>query len=160
MKTIPVKNYVILSLILLLTFGFIYYFYLWYTAYDKNTLESSILDQYIQVINYNEIDNYIVENQNVYIYVSVLNDKKIREFELNFKNSIIKNNLKNEILYLDVTDEISSNNTLKYNLSMDKMPCILIFSAGELVDTYNIKSSGYSPSKTLAFLVSKDVYEK
>ena len=51
------------------------------------------LDKYMSVINYNELDNYIVENPDTIIYVSVLEDEKIRGFEkklkIKYKNKLV-----------------------------------------------------------------------
>ena len=40
--------------------------------------------------NYNELSDYVVENPNTIVYVSVLENEEIREFEKKFKNFINK----------------------------------------------------------------------
>ena len=40
----------------------------------------------MRVINYNELENYVVENPNTVVYVSILEDEDIREFEKKLKN--------------------------------------------------------------------------
>ena len=94
-KEIPFKNYIILAVILIFTILLVVYLFNWQSIYQKNKLQEPILDKYLMVINYNELDDYLVENKEAIVYVSVLNDEKIRMFENKFKNLIIKNDLNN-----------------------------------------------------------------
>ena len=112
-KEIPLKNYILLSIVLILTIVVVIYFFLWKNTYEKSKLQTPILDDYLLVINYNELNNYLVENKDAIIYVSKLNDESIRLFENKFKNIINKNNLNNKILYLDLTEELKENNIVK-----------------------------------------------
>ena len=92
-KEISFKNYIILAVILIFTILLVVYLFNWQSIYQKNKLQEPILDKYLMVINYNELDDYLVENKEAIVYVSVLNDEKIRLFENKFKNLIIKNDL-------------------------------------------------------------------
>ena len=85
-KNIPLKNYIILAVVLILSIILVIYFYMWYNAYEESKLNTMIMDKYLQVINYNELNNYLVENKDAVIYSSVLEDQKIRHFEKKFKN--------------------------------------------------------------------------
>ena len=71
-REIPLKNYVYLFLILLGSILFLTYAYTWYETYTENKLNISIMNNYLTVINYNELDNYITENKDAVIYVSLL----------------------------------------------------------------------------------------
>ena len=95
-KEISFKNYIILAVILIFTILLVVYLFNWQSIYQKNKLQEPILDKYLMVINYNELDDYLVENKEAIVYVSVLNDEKIRMFENKFKNLIIKNDLNNK----------------------------------------------------------------
>ena len=130
-KEIPLKNYILLSIVLILTIVVVIYFFLWKNTYEKSKLQTPILDDYLLVINYNELNNYLVENKDAIIYVSKLNDESIRLFENKFKNIINKNNLNNKILYLDLTEELKENNIVKeinkkYGKEMTEAPTIVI----------------------------------
>lgn len=129
-KEIPLKNYILLSIVLILTIVVVIYFFLWKNTYEKSKLQTPILDDYLLVINYNELNNYLVENKDAIIYVSKLNDESIRLFENKFKNIINKNNLNNKILYLDLTEELKENNIVKeinkkYGKEMTEAPTLL-----------------------------------
>ena len=151
LRKVPLKNYIYLFLILLGSILMLLYIYSWYETYNENKLHTSIMDNYLTVINYNELDNYIIENKDAIIYVSILGSEKISRFEAKFKNDIVKNSLKNEILYLDLTNE-NINNVTK-NLQIEQnFPYLVVYTNGNITDTYNIKENKYSSKKTLKYL--------
>lgn len=156
-KDIPLKNYIYLALIIFVSLLLLFYFYLWHLTYEEGKLESPIMDKYLQVINYNELSDYITENKNAFIYVSVLENKEIRNFEKKFKSLIIDNSLKDKMLYLDLTtvnydsNDILSNATNESNLSFD-IPCIMVFSEGKLSYIYNISNNNYDINSLSDFL--------
>lgn len=155
-REIAFKNYIILALVLIITIIGVIYIFMWYSSKEKSKLELPILDDYIMPINYNELNDYIVENKDAVIYTSVLNDVNIRLFENKFRNVIIKNNLNSSILYLDLTNEIKDNNVLlkmekKYGTKVD-IPSVMVFRDGVLTDVYNIKENNYNIKKLEKYL--------
>ena len=104
LRKIPVKNYIILGGIIVVTLFILYYFYCWVDVYKESKINIPILDKYMMVINYNELDNYIVENPNTIVYVSVLENEEIRGFEKKLKNKYKSNSVNNEILYMNITN--------------------------------------------------------
>lgn len=155
-REIAFKNYIILALVLIITIIGVIYIFMWYSSKEKSKLELPILDHYIMPINYNELNDYIVENKDAVIYTSVLNDVNIRLFENKFKNVIVKNNLNSSILYLDLTNEIKDNNVLlkmekKYGTKVD-IPSVMVFRDGVLTDVYNIKEDNYNIKKLEKYL--------
>ncbi len=164
-KNIPLKNYIILAVVLILSIILVIYFYMWYNAYEESKLNTMIMDKYLQVINYNELNNYLVENKDAVIYSSVLEDQKIRDFEKKFKNIIIKNSLNNDILYLDLTEELKDKNITKdiketYNINNQDIantPSIMIFKDGNLYSIYNIKDNNYNINNLVDYLEEEDI---
>ncbi len=164
-KNIPLKNYIILAVVLILSIILVIYFYMWYNAYEESKLNTMIMDKYLQVINYNELNNYLVENKDAVIYSSVLEDQKIRDFEKKFKNIIIKNSLNNDILYLDLTEELKDKNITKdiketYNINnqdITNTPSIMIFKDGNLYSIYNIKNNNYNINNLVDYLEEEDI---
>lgn len=164
-REIPLKNYIILGLVILLTLGLVYYFYLWYITYEESKLNETIMDRYLEVINYNELNDYIVENRNAMIYTSVLEDNNIRKFEIKFKNIVVKNALKDKILYMDMTDIFK--NKIKYtelrnsyqinNYNITNVPCILVFKDAKLVDIYSIKDNDYNTDNVLNYIIDSEM---
>ena len=161
-KEIPLKNYILLSIVLILTIVVVIYFFLWKNTYEKSKLQIPILDDYLLVINYNELNNYLVENKDAIIYVSKLNNENIRLFENKFKNIINKNNLNNKILYLDLTEELKENNIVKeinkkYGKEMTEVPTIVIIKDGKISSSYNIKENKYNIKLLEKYLEKEDV---
>ena len=161
-KEIPLKNYILLSIVLILTIVVVIYFFLWKNTYEKSKLQTPILDDYLLVINYNELNNYLVEYKDAIIYVSKLNDESIRLFENKFKNIINKNNLNNKILYLDLTEELKENNIVKeinkkYGKEMTEVPTIVIIKDGKISSSYNIKENKYNIKLLEKYLEKEDV---
>ena len=56
-KQVPLKNYVYLFCILLGSLLLLFYIYRWYETYNENKLYTSIMNKYLTVINYNELNN-------------------------------------------------------------------------------------------------------
>lgn len=166
-KNIPLKNYIILAAILILTIILVIYFYMWYENYESTKLTSPIMDEYMQVINYNELNDYLVENKNSVIYISVLDSKEIRNFELKFKKFIRDNSLDNSILYLNLTEELKDNKIVKElknkykldNLDITNVPAIIIFKDGNITSIYNIKDDDYNIDKLKSYLEKERVIE-
>lgn len=159
-KNKPLKNYFILAIILILSIILVIYFYMWYGAYEDNKLNTPIMDKYLSVINYNELEDYLVENKNAVIYVSVLENEKIRVFEKKFKNIITDNSLNNSILYLDLTYESRENDLFldfKNEYGVTDLPCIILFKNGTVYDVYNIKNYDYNIDDLLTFLIEEGV---
>ena len=164
-RTIPIKNYLILGVILILTLGLVYYFYLWYITYEESKLNETIMDRYLEVINYNELNDYIIENRNAMIYTSVLEDNNIRKFEIKFKNTIVRNSLKEKLLYMDMTDIFKDKikytelrNTYQVNdYNITDVPCILVFKDAKLEDIYSIKDNDYNTEYILDYIMDKEM---
>jgi len=162
LRVIPKKNYIILGIVILITLCLLYYFYMWVDAYNETRLNRPILNKYMEVINYNEIDNYIVENPNTIIYVSVLENEDIRNFEKKLKNSYKDKDIDEEILYLDMTENIKNKNILqeieyKYSLnslSMKDVPCVIVFKNGNIDMIYSIRDNHYNIDKFERFIDS------
>ena len=162
-RIVPLKNYIYLALIILVSILLIFYFYLWYLTYRESKLNNSMMDRYLQVINYNELSDYITENKDAYIYVSILENQDIRDFELRFKSLIISNSLKKEILYLDLTEVYNSKNLLSIannnykidNKTISNVPCILVFKDGNLTYIYDIKENNYDIELLKQYLIDE-----
>ncbi|MCI6266652.1 MAG: hypothetical protein MR598_07410 [Erysipelotrichaceae bacterium] len=151
LKEIPTKNYIYLFIILLGSILFLIYIYTWYETYNETRLKTSIMNNYLTVINYNELDNYISENQNAVIYVSVLGNEEINRFEKNLKNEVVNHNLRNSILYLDLTNEDIKQATQKLKID-ENFPYLVVYTNGRITDTYSIVENDYSSKKLVKYL--------
>lgn len=155
MREIPKKNYFILFIVIVLSLLIAFYFRKWYKAYEDSYLSKSIVGNYLFQINYKELDNYLVENQSAIIYVSKVGNEKIRNFEKKFINAINQNDLKNKILYLDLSNYKGDTNN-KYTINdkdITSVPNISVFKNGKLDDIYFIDVDRYSMEKIISYLV-------
>ena len=160
LREIPLKNYIILGVVIFVSILLLYYFYMWVMAYEDNRLSSPILDEYMEVINYNELDDYLVENPNAIIYVSVLKNNDIRTFERKLKSVIKNNQLSRDILYMNITDELNDSDMKlmlkkKYSLnslSIIDVPVVMVFDNGELKYIHGVKDHGYDINKFKLFI--------
>lgn len=133
---------------------------MWFTAYKSTKEGEVILDKYMTVINYNELDDYLVENPDGIIYVGILNDEDITKFEKKFKNSIKNNKINKEVLYLNITDELNSGKKIsemkdKYTVNyanITDVPNIMVFEDGKIKTIYSIRDNGYDVQKVEKFI--------
>ena len=162
LRVIPKKNYIILGIVILITLLLLYYFYMWVDAYNETKLNRPILDKYLEVINYNELEDYLIENPDTIIYVSVLENSEIRDFEKQFKNSLRKKEIDKDILYMDVTNIINDKIIVKemrekYMLnssSIFDVPVLAVFEDSKLTGLYRIKDNDYDIERLKMFINS------
>ena len=155
-KEISLKNYIYLFLIIVITIGIVYYLYLWFTEYEKEVKNASVLSNYLQVINYNEVDNYIIENDKVYLYVTDTN-LNLNDFEYELKKFIVNNNLRKDILYLDMADSYKDGKYEIVNNEFNSIPMFIVFDDSQIVSSYDIKNNGYDIKKISNYLKSLGV---
>lgn len=151
LREVPKKNYIYLALILLGSLLLLIYICNICKVYNENKLNVNIMGEYLTVINYNELDNYITENKDAIIYVSVLGNVEINNFEKSFKKSILENNLRDSILYLDLTNENIPEVTDLLQID-ENFPHLVVYTNGKITDTYNIAENNYSVKKTINYL--------
>lgn len=160
LRKIPVKNYIILGIVIIVTMLILCYFYCWVDVYKESKVNIPILDKYMSVINYNELDNYLVENPDTIVYVSVLEDEVIRDFEKELKNKYRDNEIDNDVLYMNVTNDLNDKKIRdeieeKYylnNIKMTDVPCLLVFTDGILSSIYSVGDNDYDVDKFVIYL--------
>lgn len=107
-RKIPLKNYIILMIIVVLFVLLVFYMRDWYkTASIYYNGGSLMLDVATQV-NKEELNNYAQENPNFILYVSSGDKSDIKKFESKLKKYIIQNNI-SSIVYLNVDEKEISN---------------------------------------------------
>ena len=147
-KDIPKKNYFILGIILIISCILVYYINAWYSLYQYEKRGNSPITTYMEIINYNEVENYIAENSDAIIYVSKSNNLKIRKFEEDNEKLFKKLELNYNILYMDAKDV---NKDLKIKYNVNKYPTILFFKNKRLVNKYvlELDNINYSDMKNI-----------
>lgn len=156
-KKIPTKNYICLTLIIICTIAITYYLYLWLVAY-KELDTQSILEQHLQVINYNDINNYVIENNDSFLYITNKN-KDYSKFENDLYNLIKKYNLFQDVLYLDISDNIKNGNFTINNFTFKQYPIFVLYDDGNITSIYDIKANSFDIEKIEMYLESIGVIE-
>ena len=156
-KKIPTKNYICLTLIIICTIAITYYLYLWLVAY-KELDTQSILEQHLQVINYNDINNYVIENNDSFLYITNKN-KDYSKFENDLYNLIKKYNLFQDVLYLDISDNIKNGTFTINNFTFKQYPIFVLYDDGNITSIYDIKANSFDTEKIEMYLESIGVIE-
>ena len=103
-KKIPIKNYIIVAIIFVISIGLVFFFRNWYISYQNYEKTIPILSGIVSEVRYNEVYNYIDENQSVIIYMGVADDDDCRELEEDLKKLIEEKHLKEKIVYFNITE--------------------------------------------------------
>ncbi len=123
MKSIPKKNYLILFLILVFTVLLVFYARGWYNTSKEYYAKNSAIKDVTREINENELYSISVENPKFILYTSSGVDGGVKPFESKLKSLIIKNDMSDDILYLnlDNVDRYSFISNLKGRFASKKI---------------------------------------
>lgn len=110
------KKILFVLLCLITTLGCIYGLK-WHKVYLENEKNKTIIVNFISEINASELTNYLQENPVSLVYLGITNDKNCQDFEKMFSKYIEKENLNDNIIYINV------NGLINYDLSvsLDKL---------------------------------------
>lgn len=134
-KEVPLKNYIILGIVFLVTIVAVFYVRDWYNTTKAYYAQNSVMTKTVREIKSEEISNYVLENQRFILYVSSGQNSEIKGFEDDFMKLIQKLDLSDDVLYmnLDDVDEDSFYNLLKDDFaSNSKIKNQLIYSSASL----------------------------
>lgn len=154
-KFIPVKNYILAAIIVVVIIGLTWYGFAWYNVLKENKVSTSYLvkEKYIsnEIADLNEIGDIFTEAPDSYfVYISYTGDEQVYNMEKSIKDLIKEYNLSEQIYYLNVTSIKTEENYLdKINESLNltdrkvvKVPSILYFYEGKLIEMTDTKSDG------------------
>jgi len=161
-KKIPLKNYILLGIIIIFTIMFVLYARGWYITAEEYYKNNSVILDTVSEINSGEITNYAVDNPSFILYVASGNNANIKQFEKEFKKFILQNDLNNRVLYLNLTnvnvnefnEQLNALTTknVRSTLTDQNSSAIYIFHNGKIVkvldsntniDNINIVFHGY-----------------
>lgn len=130
---------------------------MWLVAY-KELDTQSILEQHLQVINYNDINNYVIENNDSFLYITNKN-KDYSKFENDLYNLIKEYNLFQDVLYLDISDNIKNGTFTINNFTFKQYPIFVLYDDGNITSIYDIKANSFDTEKIEMYLESIGVIE-
>ena len=101
---------------------------------ENNLLATSDISNYLTEINYDEIENHVIEQPSAIIYVSNSSEEKSVNFEKIFIPVIKEYNLENEIIYINI------NNTTIANPFYQNAPELVFYKDGEVSDVLDVST--------------------
>lgn len=143
MRDIPFKNYIKVFLLSIVTVTIV--FILANNYQQKVLYEREHPLQMLSNIKIDELESYLLETNDVYIYMASSSDLELEPFEKQLKEYITNNELDKEFIYLDI-DNYSHNqfNQLKEilfseelkkrDIILDNCPNILVIQEGKAQD--------------------------
>lgn len=148
-KSIPSKNYIVLIGIVLLVICACFAFYNLYNIYQENKISVSPLAE--REVFYEDLSSTTEElDADTFLVISYVQNRDIYDNEKAIKKYLNKNNLLNNVLYLNVTDRMIEetfvddlNNLLNLtdSLKIENFPAVVYYKDNEV--TYTIDSSDH-----------------
>ena len=142
-RNVPLKNYIIFTIICIITLLCVFYAHSFYKNYTINRLDTPYIKDKVNVINYSELDTYIIENPNKFIYIGTNNNEFCYNFEIELYKTFKKYNLIDDLTFLDLSDNYSletlNNISTKYyseslNTKLNNIPALLVVQEGQIKD--------------------------
>lgn len=147
MKKIPTKNYIILFGLIVLILCACLAFYNIFNIYNENKLNTSPLSS--KQVLYEDLKNATKEiDADTFLLISYTQNKKVFNNEKEIKKYLNKNNLMDNVMYLDVTEYMNDENftedinkvlKLENNLQVKVFPAIVYYKDGNAA--YSVDSS-------------------
>lgn len=146
-RFIPIKNYFIAALIVVVVVALTMYAFAWYKVLQENKVANSYLIKEKVISNeikdLEEVEDVFSEApKTYYVYVSYTGDKNIYNMEKDLKKLINSYNLNENFYYLNVTsikdeddyiDKVNEALNLK-DIKITNVPTIIYYSEGQVKD--------------------------
>lgn len=138
MKKIPKQNYFKLGSLVLITVLVVLVLFTIFNNKEENKIP--LIRGTLPEITTDDIDNYISEHDEIIMYIGVANDKDCRELEEQLIDYINQNNLKEKIIYLNISDINQNdfindfNNKYSIKLKLKKYPAVVLINQGKIMD--------------------------
>lgn len=152
-KSIPTKNYLILFGIILLVICACFATYNLYNIYQENKIKTSPLAN--KEVLYEDLKNATIEiDADTFLVISYAQNREIHNNEVEIKKYLNKNNLIDNVMYLNISEYINDphfiddlNKTLKLedNLKIKSFPALIYYKEG--IATYKIDSTEHLLNK-------------
>ena len=101
---------------------------------ENNLLASSDISNYLTEINYDEIENHVIEQPSAIIYVSNSSEKSTKDFDKIFIPVIKEYNLENQIIYINI------NETTLADPFYQNAPELVFYKDGEVSDVLDVST--------------------
>lgn len=168
-KSIPKKNYIIYSAIVLGTVLLVFYLSLWYKTIADYNNDNSVIVDIMAEISKDALPNYLVDNPDVVIYISSSSDEDIRSFDKKFKKYITDEEISFSMIYVNMSSDENNGilDILKDKYLSEKSrgikkivsPNLLFFDEGKIKDIMYTSSHKININDVKQFLKRNEVVE-
>lgn len=161
LREIPKKNYIYVILLTVATCLALIYFVRWYNLRNGELATASVISDTVTEVSFSEIDNYLLENPYIMLYITDSENIENQEFEKDFANYIKKYELNSKIIYIDIAkltdDELQKLND-KWLINSDVLvPNILLIENGVTKDQLYYTNQKINIDDVKNFLVRYEV---
>lgn len=139
MKKVPLKNYIIVFILMFFTISIVATLAIVYKTYNKK--EESYISKNVTIVDFKELENYLQENSFAILYVDDIYNLDDNEMQKELLLELINHNLNNNIIFLNNNKNNSSKMKEKYNIVINNKKIILIFEDNSLVNAINIDNN-------------------
>ena len=148
-RKIPVKNYFILAIVVLLTVVLAFYMRDWYNTSKEYYAQNSVMTKVVREIKSEEIANFTLENQKFILYVSSGQNVELKNFENDLKDLIKRMDLSEEVLYMNLDgvdtntfynslkNQFAVNTRVKNQISINSSSSMYVFTDGKITTLLN-----------------------
>ncbi len=134
-----IHNYFILSLIFLLSMGFVLYLCELYNVNDAEKKKTPVIDGMLYEIYNDDLEHYLLDNSTTVIYMCTANKDACRLFERDFKKLLKMEEYNDQLVYLNLTDldqekfvkEFNDKYNYKIKLTTN-YPAFVLFDEGKI----------------------------
>lgn len=148
MNKVPMINYIKVLLLFIVTVVLVFVLANIYTKRNNYNRENSDVMKFLSVVKYEDLSNYLVENQNIFIYMAPSNNSNLDDFELSLKDYILSEELEKDFVYLDSSDftfekyellrqNYFSDSLLKSKISIDSRATLFVVNDKKIIEVLN-----------------------
>ena len=114
-KEKKIKNYFLLGIIFLATIGLTIYLCKWYEVYEEYEKEIPVIRGSLLEITKEDLAHYVIDNPGFVVYMCTSENDTCRTFEKDLKKYIHKEEITDEIIYLNLTGVESEKFVEEFN---------------------------------------------
>ena len=148
LRKVAIKNYFILGLIFFAATALTLYLCDVYRVYDEEKKQIPVIRGTLSEIITEELDHYILENPTTIIYMCTASDTTCRNYEKDLKKLVIKEELQDTIVYLNLSDIDANtfvegfNNKYQFKIKLKtNYPALVIFEDGKVTHLLQAKEN-------------------
>lgn len=141
LRKVPTKNYIILLIVIAITFFLVYYLYRFYVVYSAYQKETPVIRDVLPEITNQELEHYVQESPSAVIYMCTASSDACRNFEKSFKKLVEKENLSTYITYVNLSNadlgqfNDNFNHSYPYKQELkNEYPALVVFEDNKVRD--------------------------